>query len=490
MPLETAAIVAAAVAALVACLLAILLVRARAEAAARARECEGLRAHRDGLDGELRGERDGHGAARGDAARLTAMVEGLERQIEAAAADRRAFAAQAHEERAALDAKLDAARGEVERLRVANEGLQARLDARIAAHDAEVALLKELRDDMADRFKALADRTLADHGTRFGTLNHERMTALLKPMSEQVERFQAELREAHVGAAKDRERLKTEIEQLTRRSEEVSREAVALTQALKGEKQKQGAWGEMILERLLEDSGLTEGREYETQLSVRDEEGGRRRPDVVVRLPGGKVVVIDAKVSLVAYEAAVNADDEGERERQGRAHVAALRAHIDELARRDYASLVDGAVDYTLMFLPVEGALAAALQMQGDLTAYAIAKRVGIATPTTLMMALRTIQHVWAVETRQRNAEEIARRAGLLHDKMAGVLDAFTKVGRALDAAQSEHAEAMQRLSTGRGNVIGQFDTLRRLGARATRDIATPFEAEDDAAGALPPAAE
>ncbi len=466
-------ILTALAAALLVALLAVaaLAARARSGRIAHGRELDALRQHRDGLDTDLRGERDAHGLARGDVARLTAMVEGLEARLVEAAEERRALAARAHEERGAIDAKLDATRAEVERLRVENKGLHTQIEARAEAHDGEVRRLTDLRAEMTDRFKALADETLADHGTRFGTLNAERMTALLKPMSEQVDRFQSELREAHTGAAKDRERLKTEIEQLTRRSEDVSREAVALTRALKGEKQRQGAWGEMILERLLEDSGLEEGREYELQTSVRDDEGALRRPDALVRLPGGKVVVIDAKVSLVAYEAAVNAEDEDERARQSRAHVAAIRAHIDELARRDYGAIVDGAPDYTLMFLPVEGALAAALQSEGTLTAYAIGKRVGIATPTTLMMALRTIQHVWAVETRQRNAEEIASRAGLLHDKMAGVLEAFGRVGTSLDAARKNHDAALDRLSRGGGNVVGQIDKLRRLGARTSKEL-------------------
>ncbi|UWQ20021.1 DNA recombination protein RmuC [Jannaschia sp. W003] len=449
---------------------------ARAACAGLGRDLEAMRAERDAhrdrcgaLEGEAREARDAHGAARGDVSRLEQTERHLREVVERLERDA-----------GGLEATLEAARGEVKRLEVANGRLEADLAARRRAHDEEVALLKEIRDDMANRFKTLADATLREHGDRFGALNQERMAALLKPMREQVDHFQRELREAHTGAAKDRERLKSEIDQLTRRSEEVSREAVALTNALKGEKQRQGAWGEMILERLLEDSGLEKGREYETQFSVTDADGGRRRPDVVVRLPGDKAVVIDAKVSLVAYEAAVNAEGEEERARQMRAHLAATRAHIDELARRDYAALVSGSVDYVLMFMPVEGALAAALAEQPDLTAYAMSRRVGIATPTTLMMALRTIQHVWAVETRQRNAEDIARRAGLLHDKMAGVVEAFEKVGDHLGRAQSEHATALERLSRGNGNVLGQFDKLRRLGARTGKTLAKDFDPEDD----------
>ncbi len=415
-----------------------------------------------------------------DTAGLSADLRGLEARLKDAAAERDRAAREAAEARTRVEDALATARKRNDDLGRENEGLKRDMAARAQAHEKEVALLKELREDMTGRFAALADELLKTNGETFGKTNRERMEALLAPMREQVDHFQRELREAHTHAAKDRERLKTEIEQLSRRSEQVSQEAVALTRALKGEKQKQGAWGEMVLERLLEDSGLTRGREYETQFHVADPDGGRRRPDVVVRLPAGKCVVIDVKVSLVAYEAAVNAPDEDERSRQLRAHVAAVRAHIDALAARDYAAMVDGSVDYVLMFMPVEGALAAALELQGDLTAYAIAKRVGIATPTTLMMALRTIQHVWAVENRQRNAEEIARRAGHLHDKMAGVIEAFDKVGTHLGRAQEEHTKALDRMARGSGNVLGQFDKLRRLGARTNKEMAVGFDPEDD----------
>ncbi len=429
-------------------------------------------------------------ALHGEKAGLGEAVARLEAQLAEAAAQRERIARDAAEERREIQSRLDGAREEIKALEVSQEGMTTRLAARIAKHDEDVALLTQLRDDMTDRFKALAEATLADQGQKFGTLNRERVEALMKPVREQVEHFQLELRNAHQGAAKDRARLTAEIEGLSRRSEEVSKEAVALTNALKGEKQRQGAWGEMILERVLEDSGLTKGREYEMQVSVTAEDGGRRRPDAIVRLPGGKVVVIDSKVSLVAYEAAVNAEDEAGRARQMNAHVLAVQKHIDELAARDYGGLVDGAVDYTVMFMPVEGALAAALQVRDDITSRAIAKRVGIATPTTLMMALRTIQHVWAVERRESNAEEIADRAGKLFDKMAGVVEAFEKVGDHLGRARSEHDTALDRLSRGNGNVLGQFDKLAKLGARTGKSFPVPFDEEaDDAAAALAPLA-
>lgn len=494
MPFETIAMIVAALLALALAAALGGLARARATAAALTRECEGLRDHRDGLDTDLRGERDAHGLARGDVARLTTMVEGLERQLASAAHERRAFAEQAHGERVALATKLDETRGEVERLKVANARLQTGLDARIAAHEKEVTLLKDLREDMANRFKALADATLEDHGTRFGTLNHERMTALLKPMSEQVERFQAELREAHTGAATDRARLKAEIEQLTRRSEEVSREAVALTNALKGEKQKQGAWGEMILERILEASGLERGLHYEVQTSRRDEDGRTWRPDVIVRMPRDKVLVIDSKVSLVDYEAGVNAADEADRALHRKAHAASMRRHIDALADKAYQTLDRNSIDYVLLFMPIEGALPEALREQGDLTTYALSRRVGIMTPTTLMVTLRTVDHIWTVERRESNAEAIADRAGKLYDKVAGFVDDMQSVTKHLTSATKAHEAAMGKLTTGNGNVLRQIDMLRDMGARTTKTITAEFdrhdevESREDEPEALPPA--
>lgn len=404
-------------------------------------------------------------------AALQEAAHGLRAQLARAAEDRARIAQEAREERAALDAKLDALRRELEAERVATAALRAQLDERGRLHAEEIERLGRIRGDMADRFKALADETVRLHGDSFSKASDRRLRALLEPMRQHLGHFQEELRQTQTGAAKERERLKAEIEMLSQRSERIGQEAVALTRALKGDKQKQGAWGEMILERLLEESGLAEGREYETQPSVRAEGGGRRRPDVVLRLPGAKAVVIDAKVSLVAYEEAVNAPDDAARARALKAHVAALRAHVDALSARDYGALVEGSVDYVLMFMPVEGALAAALEAEGDLTAYAISRRVGIATPTTLMMALRTIQHVWAVERRESNAEAIAARAGKLFDKMAGVIESFDKVGAALEAARGAHDTAFDRLARGQGNLVSQVETLRRLGAATSKAL-------------------
>lgn len=345
----------------------------------------------------------------------------------------------------------------------------------------KIALLGQVREDMENRFKALAEDTMRRHGESFKASNLEGLNALLAPFKENVSNFQNELKSANAEATKERIALKTEIEQLTRRSEQVSREAVNLTRALKGDQQKQGAWGEMILESLLERSGLREGEEYETQSSHTDEDGNRRRPDVIINLPGDKKLIVDSKVSLVAYERLVNAETAEERQAALNAHVLSLRNHINGLSGKDYHRSIAGGLDYVIMFVAIEGALSEALRAEGDLTAYAAEKGVAIATPTTLMMSLRTIEHVWTVERRNVNAEKIASRAGLLYEKFAGFAESMTQVGARLTQAQNAHSEAMGRLSTGKGNVMSQIDQLKAMGARTNKTLKADFETDADA---------
>ena len=386
------------------------------------------------------------------------------------------------QERDALREQATDAEQELGETRIAAASEIARLSAELAAEkrqgEDKLALLQAVRKDMEDRFKLLADESMRQNGETLAKTSRERLEAALNPLKEHVGRFELELRAVHEGALKERQQLKTEIEQLTRRSEEVSREAVALTRALKGDKQRQGAWGEMILSTLLERSGLQEGVEYEVQAHRVSDDGGRYRPDVVVRMPGDKRLVIDAKVSLVDYEVAVNAEGETDRAAARARHVAALRRHITLLSDKGYQALEQGSVDYVVMFIPIEGALSEALREAGDLTSFALEKNITIATPTTLMMALRTVSHVWAIERRNRNAEQIAARAGLLYDKVAGFVDSLQAVGKNLGLAQKSYGEAMDRLSRGAGNVLGQVEKLRSLGAKVSKVIAADFDGE------------
>lgn len=360
--------------------------------------------------------------------------------------------------------------------------LRAQTDQERRAAEEKLAMITAMRDDLRRSFKELADAALQESGEQLSKSSRERLEAALTPLKEHVTLFQAELKASHESALREREALKQEILMLSRRSEDVSKEAVALTRALKGDKQRQGAWGEMVLEGILERSGLRKGEEYTTQDSHQGDEGARLRSDVIVRMPQGSALVIDSKVSLVDYETSVNSEDDTQAALARKRHVRALQAHIDTLSGKDYARLIGQSVDYTIMFVPIEGALSEALREDGDLTRYALEKSVMIATPTTLMLALRTIANFWTFDRRNRNAEEIARRAGLLYEKVALFAESMEGVGKSLSQAQTSYSTAMDRLSRGNGNVLSQVDRLKQLGARTSKSIATDFDPEPEAA--------
>ncbi|SDX83151.1 DNA recombination protein RmuC [Citreimonas salinaria] len=373
---------------------------------------------------------------------------------------------------------LEAARSDAARLDRDLARLNSESAATLRAADEKIALLTQMREEMATRFRDLSRETLRSQGEEIAKSNMERLKATLSPLHEHVGHFEKALKAMHESSQRERTELKLEITSLTRRTEQISAEAVALTRALRSDQQKQGAWGEMVLERILEDSGLREGAEYEVQ-AHRTSDGGRLRPDVVVNIPGGKTLVIDAKVSLTAYTDLVNAQDDDTAASAARRHMASLRGHIDTLASKSYHAAEDHSVDYTILFVPIEGAFSEALRLDGTLTTYALERHVTIATPTTLMMALKTVAHVWAAERRNRNAEAIADRAGKLYDKVSGFVDNMDEMGRRLGQAQDAYGRAFDQLSRGRGNVLGQIDQLRALGARTSKTLKADFDAED-----------
>ena len=347
------------------------------------------------------------------------------------------------------------------------------------ASQEKIEMLSQVRDEMTAKFKELAGEALTAQGESFSKANIEKLEATLTPLKEHVGHFEKELRQVHEETVKDRERLKAEIAQLSKRSEAISQEAVSLTKALKGDTQMQGAWGEMILETILEGSGLREGEEYETQAHRTGAEGERLRPDVVVKIPGGKTLVVDSKVSLVAYNDAVNSDTDGELIAARKRHLVSIKSHINSLSAKGYQTAEESTVDYVILFIPIEGALSEALREDPTLTSNALEKNITIATPTTLMMALKTIASVWAVEKRNKNAELIADRAGKLYDKVSSFVQSMEKVGERLGSAQDSYDQAFNQLSKGRGNVISQVQTLKALGAKTTKQIMTDHDDED-----------
>ena len=444
-----------------------------AEATAR---LDGLTQQLEDLGDERAELRDALHASRERLAMLERELAGAATRLESASTR----AAELEGERAQLRRALDETQAQL--ARQGRELAEVRLAAAKDRETAEqnLALLRELREEMTGQFRLMADESLRRQGADLEKTHSERLSALLTPFREQVQGFQTELQARNKAADEERAMLREQIEGLHRRSEEIGRDAVALTRALKGEKQRQGAWGEMILERVLESSGLERGTHYVTQESWRAEDGKLWRPDVVVHLPRQKVLVIDSKVSLNDYETAVNADLPDDRAAALKRHIAAIRAHVTTLAEKGYQRIDDASVDYVVMFIPIEGAFSEALRADPDLGLSALNQRVVLATPMTLMPMLRTVDHIWAVERRETNAMEIAQRAGHLYDKLALFATAMEDVGKSLDGAVRAHGQAMDRLTRGSGNVIGQVEKLRALGARAQKRIALDHDPEPE----------
>lgn len=375
-------------------------------------------------------------------------------------------------------------------LRADHAALRTERDQRLASATREIEALRSLREEMTREFRALAHQTLQATGTEFQASNHQKLTELLTPFREQVGRFETELRAVHQEADRDRALLVEQMRALQAQTQAVSQDAANLARALKGDKQRQGAWGEAQLERYLELMGYRRDVDFVVQSSVTGDEGERRRPDLVLRLPGDKALVIDSKVSLSAYAEAVGAEDDETRDRWLRLHAKNVRDRIDELAERDYQGIVDGSIDMVMLFMPIEGAVSAAWAHDGELAAYAMSRGVGLVYPTSLLMALKTVRHLWNVEKRNKNAEAIADRAGKLFDKLATFIDSFGVIGRALETAQSAHERALGQLAKGPGNLVRQVQQLKDLGARTGKSLGLDAEpdvvANDDAPLALP----
>lgn len=385
----------------------------------------------------------------------------------------------------ALTAELKQAVDALSTLRADQARLQETLDQEVKQGAEKVALLQAAREQMAQQFDVLANNALKSQGESFSKQNKEQIEGLLNPLKERIVEFQGGMQAAQTESAKERASLAEQIRHLSESSARMSQEAHNLTTALKGKAQTQGAWGEMLLATILERSGLRKGEEYIQQESHSLQEGGRLRPDVVVNLPNAERIVVDAKVSLTAFEGYVNAVDEDERSVCLARHLASMRAHIKELAAKEYQNLGGSQLNFVIMFVPIEGALAAALQEDPTLTMAAAEAHVAIATPTTLMVALKTVASLWQIERRNLNAEAIADRAGKLYDKFVGFAEDMVGLGRRIDQAKITYDEAMGKLSKGRGNLVGQAEKLKVMGAKTAKSVPSELRLEEEAV-ALP----
>lgn len=331
--------------------------------------------------------------------------------------------------------------------------------------------IEKLNERYQKEFKLLADEILKQNTKEFSQANAKQIDELLRPFKERIEAFEKRVNEVHSDDTKSRSQLLGQVKSLMELNKKISEDATNLTNALKGDSQKQGAWGEFILESILEHSGLEKGIEYETQHHTKTEEGVFK-PDVIVNLPDDKYIVIDSKVSLVAYEAMVNAASEEERMRQLSLHVASLKNHIKGLSAKNYQLKTKGSsLDFVLMFVPIEPGFSEALKHDPSLYNFAWDNRIVIVSPTTLLATLRTIASVWKQEKQNRNVIAIAEESGKLYDKFVAFLSDMEKLKRGIDQSLSSYDLAMNKLQTGNGNLIRRAEKIKALGAKTSKDI-------------------
>lgn len=361
------------------------------------------------------------------------------------------------------------------------------LDRQLAGLKAEYSSLQEklseqkeelagMQDQLKVQFENLANKILEENTQKFTKQNRENLDQLLNPLGLKLEEFKKKVEETYNDENRQRATLKEQIKQMAELNQKMSDDAKNLTNALKGDSKAQGNWGEVILERILERSGLSKGREYEVQQSATTEEGRRLQPDVVVHLPDEKYLIIDSKVSLTAYERFASSDDDAEAESAIKQHVASLRAHVKGLSAKKYQQIHgDRSPDFVLLFVPIEPAFGIALQSDPNLYYEAFDRNIVIVSPSTLLATLATIDSVWKQEYQNKNALEIAQRGGALYDKFVLFIESMEQIGDRIQQTQRSYEEAKTRLSEGSGNLVRQAEMLKELGAKASKKLPDSF---------------
>ncbi|MBI0030120.1 DNA recombination protein RmuC [Gilliamella sp. B14384G15] len=350
--------------------------------------------------------------------------------------------------------------------------LKTRLEeTRNAAHERQT-ILEQSEQRLTTQFENLANRIFEHSGKKIEQQNKQSLNFLLSPLKEQLESFKKQVQDSFGEEAKERHTLTYEIRNLQQLNQQMTKEATNLTNALKGNNKIQGNWGEFILSQILDNSGLRLGYEYDTQVNLTNENNQRLQPDVIVHLPQGGDVVIDSKVTLVAYERYFNNDEEIVKTKALSDHLTSVRNHLKQLSQKDYHKLIGiNSLDYILMFIPVEPAFLCAIDSDPSLINDALKNNIMIVSPTTLLVALRTIHNLWRYEHQNRNAELIADKASKLYDKVRGFVEDMEALGSTLDKAQQTYQNSLNKLSKGRGNIIGQIERFRELGVEVKKPI-------------------
>lgn len=350
--------------------------------------------------------------------------------------------------------------------------LKTRLEETLNSAHERQTILEQSEQRLTTQFENLANRIFEHSGKKIEQQNKQSLDFLLSPLKDQLEGFKKQVQDSFGQEAKERHTLTHEIRNLQQLNELMTKEAINLTNALKGNNKTQGNWGEFILSQILDNSGLRLGYEYETQVNLTNDDNRRLQPDVIVHLPQGGDVVIDSKVTLVAYERYFNGEDDVIKAKAMSDHLIAVRNHLKQLSQKDYHKLIGiNSLDYILMFIPVEPAFLCAIDQDPSLINDALKNNIMIVSPTTLLVALRTIHNLWRFEYQNRNAELIADRASKLYDKVRGFVEDMENLGNCLDKAQQTFQNSMNKLAKGRGNVIGQIEKFRELGVEVKKPI-------------------
>ncbi|HEX8270251.1 MAG TPA: DNA recombination protein RmuC [Flavobacterium sp.] len=382
-------------------------------------------------------------------------------------------------EKCAVEKQILQLEADKERIRTEKDALAVQLTKKEADFDhlfernsEQKQEVEKLQEKFTKEFENLANKILEEKSNKFTEQNKENLKNILSPLQDKIHLFEKKVEDTHKESIDYHAALRQQILGLREMNETMSRETLNLTRALKGDSKMQGNWGELVLERVLEKSGLEKGREYEMQQSFTNEFGQRVFPDVVINLPDGKKMIVDSKVSLTAYEKFINAEDEILRAGFLKEHVNSIRRHVEQLGEKNYHDLYQiESPDFVLLFIPIEPAFAMALNEDSALYNKAFEKNIVIVTPSTLLATLRTIDSMWANQKQQENAYEIARQAGALYDKFEGFVGDLIKLGKKIDESKVEYQGAMNKLVEGKGNLITSVEKLKKMGAKAKKAL-------------------
>jgi DNA recombination protein RmuC len=333
--------------------------------------------------------------------------------------------------------------------------------------------MEDLQKKFTTEFENIANKILEKNSEKFTATNHKNMGDVLNPLKEKIELFERKVDDTYKQGLKDQTDLRAELKKLYDLNSKISEEANNLTKALKGDVKKQGNWGEVVLERILERSGLNEGTQgYEKQFNDTSEDGRRIQPDIVINLPDNKHIIVDSKVSLIAYERAVNAENEEERAKYVKDHILSLKTHCKGLSEKHYQSARHlNSPDFVLLFIPIESSFSIAIQEDQDIFSFAWDMKVVLVSPSTLLATLRTIASIWQQENQTRNAMEIARQGGALYDKFVGFIADMERIGKSISSTQNNYNDAMNKLHTGSGNLVSRVESIKKLGAKTTKEL-------------------